>query len=150
VRLDLPFAPQTLKEKILNWAVPILLLINTIALTISFTSPLFLKVSPATAFTPPLKEICYQAFNSVLKRQADKRLIKEEITTYLEQDNYAFFDFKENTKVKSVIARENSCTVITKDIVGLRFFKLKVFENSSSPFLFKVKNMEEITLSETF
>ena len=147
---DLPFAPQTLKDKILKWATPIILFFNVVALSISFAKPLFIKVSPATTFTPPLKEICYQAFHSVLLKKADKRLINEEITTYLISDNYAFFDFKENTTIKSVLAEKKTCTVITKDKLGLRFFKLNITIDSSSPFIYLVTNIEEKTLKETF
>jgi hypothetical protein len=119
-----------------------------VALTVSFAKPLFLKESPGTAFTPPIKEICYQAFKSIIDKKADERLIKKEITDYLKKDDYTYFEFLENTQIKFVQAQNKKCLLITKDIKGLRFFHLEILTDTPSPFLFLVKNIEEKTLKE--
>jgi hypothetical protein len=119
-----------------------------VALTISFAQPLFLKESPGSAFTPPIKEICYQAFKSIIDKKADDRLIKKEITDFLKKDDYNYFEFQEETKIKFVHPQEKKCLLITKDVKGLRFFKLEILEDTSSPFLYSLKNIDEITLKE--
>ena len=139
---------ERLKEKIIQGIILTLLLLNIIALTTSFTQPLFLKGSPGTAFAPPIGEICYQAFQSILSKKADARLIKKEITDFLKKEDYAYFEFVENTKIKFVIPLENKCLLITKDEKGLRFFHLEILKDISSPFLYLIKNIEEKTLKE--
>jgi hypothetical protein len=136
------------REKIIQGITLALLLFNSVALTVSFAKPLFLKESPGTAFTPPIKEICYQAFKSIIDKKADERLIKKEITDYLKKDDYTYFEFLENTQIKFVQAQNKKCLLITKDIKGLRFFHLEILTDTPSPFLFLVKNIEEKTLKE--
>lgn len=107
-----------------------------------------MKESPAITFTPPLKEICYQAFQSIIDKKADDRLIKKEITEYLKKDDYTFFEFQEETKIKYVFPLDKKCLIIIKDIKGLRFFHLDIFTDSSSPFLYLIKNIDEKTIKE--
>ena len=135
-------------EKIIQGITMILLLFNGVALTTTLTRPLFLKESPGSAFTPPLKEICYQAFQSIINKKADDRLIKKEITEFLKKDDYNYFEFLEDTKIKFVHPLDSKCLLITKDLKGLRFFHLEILTDTSSPFLFLVKNIEEKTIKE--
>ncbi len=118
------------------------------ALSVSFARPLFLKDSPGSAFIPPLKEICYQAFDSIINKKADERLIKKEIADFLKKDDYNYFEFLEDTQIKFVNPMDKKCLLITKDIKGLRFFHLDILTDSSSPFLYLIKNIEEKTMKE--
>lgn len=118
------------------------------ALTVSFAKPLFIKESPGSSFTPPFKEICYQAFQSIINKKADERLIKKEITEFLKKDDYNYFEFQEDTQIKFVNPLDKKCLLITKDIKGLRFFHLDISQDNSSPFIFLVKNIEEKTMKE--
>jgi hypothetical protein len=136
------------REKIIQGITLGLLLFNAVALTVSFAQPLFVKESPGSAFTPPLRDICYQAFKSIIEKKADERLIKKEITDFLKKDDKNYFEFLEDTQIKFVNPMDKKCLLITKDIKGLRFFHLEILTDTSSPFLFLVKNIEEKTIKE--
>jgi hypothetical protein len=136
------------REKIIQGITLGLLLFNSIALTISFAKPLFVKESPGSTFTPPLREICYQSFKSIIDKKPDERLIKKEIAEFLKKDDYNYFEFLEDTQIKFVHPLDKKCLLITKDIKGLRFFHLDILTDSSSPFLYLIKNIEEKTMKE--
>lgn len=125
-----------------NIAIYILLILNTVTLLNTWAKPLFLKEAPSTLSNPPLKDICYFGFSSLINKKADKNLLSKKISTFLEDNQYEIFDFENNTTINSIKIFNDGCYLITKDDLGLRGFTLKLIK-SGPPFFYEIKDIEE-------
>ena len=140
--IELPEDKKQALNKLKPFLIYLLIAINSITLIYRWTKPIFLNETRYSNSSPPLKRICEIGFKSLLDQNADENLFSESVYDYLEEGNYTIFEFKEDTKISYISLKDNRCTVITSDPLGLRSFKI-ILKKSSKPFLFAITNIEE-------
>jgi hypothetical protein len=143
------------KYLILMWScLTILCLVLIITINMAKDNYLVFKSAPVLDSSLLKEDICFNGFNSIVRKGAISSLVIDSYIKALKKLNYQMIDFdisKDSYRLIKLLNNEQ-CKIILRDLNtqghGLRSFVVKLRKNDDFEFEYKVSGIFEVLLEE--
>jgi hypothetical protein len=96
-----------------------------------------------SAETPEMETFCRAFIEQILNKSLHQEMVEGDIYSVLTENNYSVLGLVGSEELLFSRSKENQCSVILRDKLGLRRFDLWVNKSFDYPFYYRIQKIDE-------